>query len=172
MKYILPILALMLSANTVFAQINWMSFEEAWEANKKEPKKMLVDVYTDWCGPCKMMDQKTFKQPDIVKYINKNFYAVKLNAERKDSVTIDGRTYFFVKAGRRGIHTLAKAVMKDSPGYPTVTFFNEKGELIKAIPGYKSALEMDKLLHFYNENHYERTPYNLFEKTFRSRLEP
>ena len=39
-------------------------FGEAMEAQKKT-KKILVDVYTDWCGPCKLMDKKTFQNRDV-----------------------------------------------------------------------------------------------------------
>ena len=37
------------------ASINWMTIEEAQEAQKKNPKKIMMDVYTKWCGPCKMV---------------------------------------------------------------------------------------------------------------------
>ena len=34
-------------------EINWMSLENAVELQKKTPKKIMMDVYTNWCGPCK-----------------------------------------------------------------------------------------------------------------------
>ena len=49
--------------------VNWMSFEEAVEKSKKEKRKIFIDVYTDWCGWCKVMDKNTFSQPVIAKYI-------------------------------------------------------------------------------------------------------
>ncbi len=152
--------------------INWMTFEEAWEASKKEPKKIMVDIYTDWCGPCKLMNQKTFKHKDIAKYINRNFYPVKLNAEMKEAVNIDGKEYTFVGQGRRGMHQLANMLMQDSQAYPTVTFIDEDREIIKAVPGYQHIVDMDKLLHYFAENHYKTTAYNIFDRTFRSRLAP
>ncbi len=71
-------------------KIHWYSFEEAYKLNKKKPKKIFVDVFTDWCGWCKKMDAETFTNPVISKYMAKHFYCVKLNAERKDTVIIDG----------------------------------------------------------------------------------
>ncbi len=62
-------------------QIQWMKFEEAVAANANNPKMILVDVYTDWCGWCKKMDKDTFTDPRVVAHLKKNFYAVKLNAE-------------------------------------------------------------------------------------------
>ncbi len=153
-------------------EIKWMTFEEAWEASKKEPKKILVDIYTDWCGPCKMMNKNTFGNEDIAKYINRNYYPVKLNAEMQDTVKIEGEVYTFVPYGRRGMHMLAGALMQDSKGYPTITIINEERQIVQAIPGYQNIINMDKILHYFAEDHYKTTAYNIFEKSFISRLVP
>ena len=34
-------------------EINWISLEEVVEFQKTEPKNVIIDVYTNWCGPCK-----------------------------------------------------------------------------------------------------------------------
>ena len=54
---------------------------------------MFIDVYTDWCGWCKRMDASTFKDPTVAAYLNANFYPVKLNAETRDTITFNGKTY-------------------------------------------------------------------------------
>ena len=75
-------------------QIQWMKFEEAIAANAKNPKMILVDVYTDWCGWCKKMDKDTFTDPQVIAHFQKNFYAVKLNAEdTKRSFQFMGKTF-------------------------------------------------------------------------------
>ena len=66
--------------------VKWMTFKEAFEANKKTPKPFLIDVYTDWCGWCKRMMATTYSNPAIAAYVNQNFYPVKFNAETKDSI--------------------------------------------------------------------------------------
>ena len=63
------------------AQIKWMTFEQMQEAQKKQPRKVIIDMYTDWCGWCKRMDKNTFEHPVIAAYMNENFYAIKFNAE-------------------------------------------------------------------------------------------
>ena len=75
--------------------IQWMTWDEAVAASKESPKKILVDVYTDWCGYCKKMDKGTFTDVDLAKYINENFSAVKLDAEQKDYIRLfyDGMTF-------------------------------------------------------------------------------
>ena len=58
-------------------KVKWYTLEEAQKLNAKNPKKIIIDVYTDWCGWCKKMDQATFGNPAIAKYLNDNYYPVK-----------------------------------------------------------------------------------------------
>ncbi|MCP4522175.1 MAG: DUF255 domain-containing protein, partial [Cytophagales bacterium] len=95
-QLILSILSLFIfSSSQLFAQekVQWHTLEEVEELMKKEPRKIIIDVYTDWCHWCKKMDKTTFNHPEIAKYINKNFYAVKINAESKKSITFNNKTY-------------------------------------------------------------------------------
>src|SRR5690606_16504737 len=91
------------------AKLQWYSMEEAVKLNEKNPKKFFIDVYTDWCGWCKVMDQRTFSHPVIASLINKYYYPVKLNAEQKQDIVLGDKTYKFVAQGSRGYHELAAA---------------------------------------------------------------
>ena len=46
-------------------KVNWITIEKAQELQKKVPKNIIMDVYTNWCGPCKLMDKYTFQNPDV-----------------------------------------------------------------------------------------------------------
>ena len=61
-----------LTQTIAFAQseVNWMSLEEAVVAQKNEPRKIVMDVYTQWCGPCKMLDKNTFTNKDLIAFVN------------------------------------------------------------------------------------------------------
>ena len=92
MKKALLIL-LLATFSTIVAQdhkINWLSIEEVEVLQQKEPRKVLMDVYTTWCGPCKMMMRNTFTNKDVINYVNKNFYAIKFDAESGEDVTFKG----------------------------------------------------------------------------------
>jgi len=93
MKKILIIATVLISAVTTAQEIKWMSMNEALEAQKENPKKIFMDVYTDWCGPCKLLDKKTFANKDVANYVNKHFYAVKFNAEGTEKVDYQDFTY-------------------------------------------------------------------------------
>ena len=118
-------------------QINWMSLEEAVQANKKAKKKLFIDVYTDWCKWCKVMDQQTFTDPTVIQFMNKNFYAVKLNAEQKEAIEFKGKTYNYVKAGRSGINELAYTLLKGRPSYPSYVYLDEQLNPLGVTAGFK-----------------------------------
>src|SRR5688572_27861029 len=84
---------------TASATVNWMTFEEAVEKSKTEKRKIFIDVYTDWCGWCKVMDKQTFAVPAVAKLLNEKYYAVKFNAEQREDVFFRGTTFRFVPYG-------------------------------------------------------------------------
>jgi thioredoxin-related protein len=140
--------------------IRWMSISEAEKLSKDHPKKILVDVYTDWCGWCKKLDATTYKDPAIVKFMNENFYAVKLNAESRDQIVFQGQEYQFDPSKR--INTVAAMFLNDQGGYPTTTFLDEKLQVISVIPGYLATPMMQNVLHYFAENHYLATDWNSY----------
>ena len=120
MKKIIVVAVLMFTAFAVKAQeVNWIGFEEALELNKKSPKPILVDLYTDWCGWCKRMDATTYKNKVIVDYINENYYAVKMDGEGRGDINYQGKTFKFVQQGRSKYHELAAAILKGKMSYPS-----------------------------------------------------
>ena len=80
-------------SNAQEAKINWMTLEEAVAAQQDQPRKIMMDVYTQWCGPCKMMMSRTFTSKQVIAYINENYYAVKFDAESPNPVQFKGQTF-------------------------------------------------------------------------------
>ena len=127
-------------------KIKWHSFEEAMTLQEKTNKKMFIDFYTSWCGWCKVMDQKTFTNQDVIDLINDNFIAVKFDAEQKKSIDFKGKNYKFVNAGRRGIHELAYYLMQGQASYPSFVVLNENMDYENMIKGYKTPEQFIGLL--------------------------
>ena len=113
----------------------WLSLEEAEKRCKKKPKKIYVDIYTDWCGPCKQMAKTTLKDESVIKRLKKDYYAVKLNAESTESITFKGKTYKPSKP-----HPVVYALMGDRKfqGYPTSLFLDENFDIIQVEIGLLS----------------------------------
>jgi len=156
-------------------KVKWLTIEEALELNEKEPRKIIIDFYTDWCGWCKRMDKTTFNHPQIAKYINKNFYAVKFDAEGEDIVRYKDLDYNSTKSskpGRFGTHEFAyyMANNKGRMGYPTIVFLDEESSKITFVPSYLKPIDLDGILKFIAGDHYKNTSWGIFSGTFKSRI--
>ena len=147
-------------------KVNWLTIEEALKLNAEAPRKILIDVYTDWCGYCKVMDAETFSHPVIAKYINEHFYAIKFNAESTETVNFAGHTFVNQKTpgSRRSTHQFATAL--EVTGYPTVVYFTGDLKMIGPVPGFLKPEKMEPLLHFVAEEKYTTLSLEQFEKTF------
>ena len=139
--------------------IHWISLEQADKLRQTEPRKILIDVYTDWCGWCKRMDATTFSDPTLVEYVNANYYAVKLDAEQKEPISVGGKTYEYVPNGRRGYNEIAKELLQGKMSYPTVVFLDESMNMIQPLSGYRDAKTMQPILEYLAQNAYKETPW-------------
>ena len=181
--YVLSLLILVLIAGSAFdsADVNeveaeetaveWMTFEEAVEKSKTTKKKIFIDVYTDWCGWCKVMDKNTFSQPEIAKYLNENFYPVKLNAEQKEDIEFRGYTFKFIARGKKGYHELAASLLQNKLSFPTVVFLDEDFKMLQPLPGYHKPDFFEKVVKYYGGNHFKDTDWKAWEEDFVSALD-
>ncbi len=148
-------------------KIEWMSLEQAIKKSGKQPKKIFMDMYTDWCGWCKKMDQTTFSDPVIAAYMNKHYYAVKFDAEGQDSVVFNKQTYAQQKPGqKRSPHNLAIYLLNGKMSYPSYVFLNSDQSVITAVPGYYTADQFEPLLHFFATDAWKNTKWVDFQKSF------
>lgn len=121
---------------TPTGEINWITMEEASQL-KNSDKQFIVDVYTEWCGWCKIMDKNTFTDEAFKQYISDKYYMVKFDAEQKAPIEFDGKTYEWRKGGRRGINALAIELLGGRMSYPTLVYLDKDLNKIKVSPGYK-----------------------------------
>lgn len=150
------LLAVFTSVNSIAQEINWITLEKAVALQKQAPKKIMMDVYTSWCGPCKMLDKNTFQNADVVDYVNKHYYAVKFNAEGNESVDFKGKTFSNpgykpeLAKRRNSQHQLAGYFQVSA--YPTIVFMDEKGDLIAPIRGYKNPNQLELYLKMFKSD--------------------
>lgn len=142
-------------------KVKWLTWQEAVELNKKAPKKIMVDVYTDWCGWCKVMDRETFTDDKVSEYLTKNFYCVKLDAEMKESINFNGHKFDYIpNQGRNGVHTLAYSLLDGNMGYPSIVYLTETFERVSISPGYKKPDQLMNELKFTAEEIYKKQSWN------------
>jgi len=150
--------------------INWITFEEAEQKMKEQPKKVLIDVYTDWCGWCKVLDKKTYSNPQLIEYVNKNFYAIKFNAEQKEPVQFLGKKWEFVAAQKS--NALAVNLMGGRMSYPTTVFMEEGFKEAQPIPGFMEVYQMEGIMKFIGDNFNKKMNWNDFQHQFKPEWKP
>ena len=147
-------------------RIQWISWEEAVTLSQESPRKIIVDVYTDWCGWCKKMDKVTFQNPEVAQYVNEHYYAIKFNAEQREAIKLKDEVYEYVKQGPRGYHELAAEITFGRLSFPTIVFLNEKLEIIQPIPGFKNHEDFQMIMHYFSNDYHKTTPWKKFAASY------
>ena len=101
-------------------QFQTKNLEEAKKLAQQENKLIFIDLYTTWCGPCKLMKKNTFPNPELGEFFNKNFISLYIDAEKEGT-------------------ELAKKFK--IVNYPSFLFLDQNGELVQYEYGYYNAAQ-------------------------------
>lgn len=116
---LLTLSGLTFAQDVQFESGSWMDVNHKAMASGK---LIMVDAYTEWCGPCKEMDKRMFHDnAEVADLINEHFVSFKVDCER--GFGLDFARKFKVSA------------------YPTLLFFNSEGQLIDRQMGYNPITE-------------------------------
>jgi thioredoxin-related protein len=167
--YRIPVVLFFLIAFNTMAQeenksngIKWMSFEQAVAMSNANPKKIFIDVYTKWCGWCKRMDASTYSDASVIDYMNKNFYAVKLDAETHDTIHFADKAFVYRDDARA--NEIAISLLNQHMSYPTSVYLDEKFALLGPAPGYQTAEQLLPQLKFFAEEIYKTKSWDDYRK--------
>lgn len=146
-------------------EIAWLTVEEAAAKLQKEKKPILIDLYTDWCGWCKVMDKETYSNEKVITYIEDNFYPVKLNAETRKAVTWAGKEFAYNPDYR--VNEFAALITRGQLSYPSTVILPADGTAPQAIPGYLKVPDMELILRYFGDGHYGKTDFQVYHKAFK-----
>lgn len=148
--------------------IQWLNFSQLEKAMKEQPRYILVDVGTDWCVYCKMLDKTTLSKQKVAKVLNKYFYAVKLNAEHPQKIRFGGQTYpFITQSNSKGIQGLALALKVKS--YPTLVILAPDYQVIHRQTGYIKAKKLAPILTFLGAEVYKTQSWKKFIRSYQKK---
>jgi thioredoxin-related protein len=113
------------------------------------------------------MDRETFKNKAVIEYVNKKYYAVKLDAEQKEAITLGDKKYKYLAEGGRGINEIALALTNNQPSYPTTVFLDDQFNMIQPLPGYMKAKEFHQVITFIGEDYHKKQDFDTYKsKTY------
>ncbi|REE08352.1 thioredoxin-like protein [Winogradskyella pacifica] len=153
MKISLNLIVLVM-ASTVFSQsekaVNWLNFEQLEESLQVQPKKVFIDFYADWCAPCLKMQKEVFTDTLIIDLLNRDYYAVKMNVETKDTIYFGNQVFINKRLNKRNpIHQipLLMARQKNKPfSLPALVFLDEKFQATARYFQYLNVKQLSKIL--------------------------
>lgn len=147
----------------VGATVAWMSPQEAENRLNDQKKPLLIDVYTDWCHYCKVMDNTTWTNQNVAAYLEKYFYPIKFNAENKGPVSWMGKMYEYKPTYK--VHMLAAEWLQGNMVYPSTVLIPPEGGPV-VIPGVLKVKEIEPILKYFGEKHYLTTEWDAFKKNY------
>jgi thioredoxin-related protein len=146
---ILFFLGYVLLPGITFGQLKAISFEEIATLQKVDPRPMVVFIHTDWCRYCQGMKYTTFKNDNVIKLLNNNFYFLDLNAEEKRDIRFHQKTFKYKPTGNNtGVNELAEQLGSKNGklSYPTLCFLNADYEIIYQQHDFIDSKSLIKIL--------------------------
>jgi thiol-disulfide isomerase/thioredoxin len=98
---------------------NLLEMEAVQKQASDQMLMLFVDVYATWCGPCKMMDQQVYTDPEVGKFMNERFVNVRLDGESE--------------------YGMQYVVEQQLEGYPTMFIFSDEGDRVSKVVGFTPA---------------------------------
>ena len=146
-------------------KVQWITVAELQAAYAKNPKPIVVDVYTSWCGWCKVMDRETYSKDNVASYINEHYYAVKLDAESKESFEWNGKKYEYKPEYKS--NELALYLLYGQMSFPTTVFLSAIDAQPAPLAGYLKPNELEAPLKFFGDSIYKTKNYPEFMNGFK-----
>lgn len=147
-------------------KLQWMTLAEAQQAMQKEKRPLLIDLYTDWCGWCKVMDKKTYTNAKVIAYIQDHFYPVKLNAETRETISFNNKQYNFNSNNRTNDFAIFLTYGRLS--YPTTVIIPTDNSGPQPVPGYLEPKDLELIVKYFGDGKYGKEPFEAYQQHFKN----
>ncbi len=146
-------------------KVTWQSVATVQQLHAEQKKPIIIDVYTDWCMYCKVMDNTIWNDGKVSGYIKDHFYAIKFDAESKEPEDWFGQTYEYKTTYK--VHMLAALWLGGNMVYPSTVILPVSGEPI-VVPGVLKKKEIEPILVYFGEQHNKTTDWKTFRENYKT----
>ncbi len=144
----------------------WSSLNVVSQRLRQEQRPVLIDLYTDWCHWCKVMDKKTYANDKVIAYLEDKFYIAKINAETKDTLSWQNKAYAYNDLYK--INDFALYVTNGQTGFPSTVIITSKDAEPIQIAGFLEPKELEPILKYFGEGAYLTQSFQGYKKNFKS----
>ena len=142
---------------------------EALILQKKNPKKLLINIYSSFCNSCKVMTKTSFTDTLVADYINKNFYLVNFDAESNDTVMFNNEKYYKQIINGYPLNSFAIKVANGRLTFPSIAVLDEKLVTIDVLNSYQHPKYLKPILIFFAADSYKTKKWVDFYQEYQSK---
>jgi thioredoxin-related protein len=146
--------------------VNWLTLQQAEDSVRTNGKPILIDLYTEWCGWCKVMDKKTYANKKVAEYLQRKFYSVKLDAETRRDIVWKGKKFSFNPNYRA--NDFSVYLTNGNLSYPTTVIIPAGNGEPQAIPGYLEPKDFELIVKFFGEEKFGNVSFEDYRKKFKA----
>jgi thioredoxin-related protein len=150
--------------------VEWLSLNQALEKNKKDPRKIYIQVVTNFCNSCKVMVLATFSDTAVAAYLNKHYHAVLLYADGNDTIYYQGQAFINDPTDNNPFHPFALAAMNNRLILPAALIMDEKSQIINMAPYFMSPRGIWPIIQFFGSDAYKKQSWDEYRKEYEKLL--
>ncbi len=136
-------------------EVKTYSLKEALALQKKQPKKILINIYTNFCNSCRVMNKTTFTDTLVSDYLNKNYYLVNFDAESNDTIVFNNEKFYKQIIDGFPFNSFVRKITNGYLTFPSIVILDEQLSTINILNNYQHPKFLKPVIMYFGDNEYK-----------------